>query len=400
MREKTNYMIRFLAIPVTIILTGLVLALPVSALLQLPHAFYGNITIDGEPAPIGTVVEARCQGAKVGINGNPIMTTEVGKYGSESELGVKLIVQGEDIDGNPLISFYIDGHLADQTYTWQTGEITRLDLSVTISTAPENGQGTGPPQTMALQCSFFGKERYFPISKAGDILESIEISSSLPSGKITVSINVGTRVLDNDGNPLIILTSDADLTPPPAAEDYTVYMACSFGPDGTTFAPPIILVFEYDPAGIPEDTDEEDLVIAFYDSSIEEWVPLECEVDTVNHTITASVSHFTTFAVMVPEVEPPPETPSSTPPVPEPEEIPAPAPPSPEPESAAPEPEPTTPEPTLEEEPSEPQTPSAPEEPEPSSDGNFFIIIAAVIVGGIGIAFLIRWIILREKRQQ
>lgn len=401
MRGKMNRIMRFLTIPVILILTGLVLAVPAGALIQIPHSFYGNITIDGEPAPVGTVVEARCEGAKVPCSGNPIMTSEVGKYGTP-ELGAKLIVQGEEIEGNPVISFYINGHLADQTYIWQTGEITHLDLSVSISTTPGNDEET-PSDTRALQYSFFGKERYFPISKTGKILESIEVSSTLPSGKVTVSINAGTKALNNDGDPLTNLTSDANLTPPPAPEDSIIYLACSFGPDGATFDPPIVLTFEYTPADIPENTDEENLVIAIYDSSLGEWVPLDSEVDTANHTITASVSHFTTFAVLVPQVEPaPPETPSSTPPASGSEEGPAPS--SPEPESpapapATPEPESPAPAPTPEEEPSAPQTPSASEEPESTTDQNFFIIIAAVIVGGIAIAFLIRWTILRDKRQ-
>ena len=396
MTKKMNVITRLLIIPVIIILTGLVLAVPVSALLLIPHAFYGNIIINGEPAPIGTVVEARCQGVTVGVSGNPIMTSEVGKYGSESELGVKLIVQGEEIEGNPVISFYINGHLADQTYNWQTGEITRLDLSVTISTTPENGEETSPAETSTLQYSLFGEERNVSIGNTGEILESIEISSTLPSGKVTVNINAGTKALDNDGNPLTNLTADANLTPPPAPEDYTVYMACSFGPDGATFDPPIVLTFDYTPADIPENTDEENLVIAFYDSSVGEWVILDSEVDTVNHTITASVSHFTTFAILVPQVESaPPETPPSTLPDSDSEEAPTPTPaPSPsEPES------PTTPEPAPEE-PLVSTTPSASEESESTTGWNLYIIIPAVIVGGIVIALLARWTILHDRRQQ
>ncbi|GAI70640.1 unnamed protein product, partial [marine sediment metagenome] len=43
-----------------------------------------------------------------------------------------------------------------------------------------------------------------------------------------------------------------------------------------------------------------------------EWVELPCTVDPVNHTITASVAHFTTFAIIgtVPPVPPPPPPPA------------------------------------------------------------------------------------------
>lgn len=396
--KKVNVMVCVLTIPMILILTLLVLAFPVSAFLQLPHAFYGNILVDGEPAPIGTKVEARGQGIRVGISGNPILTSEVGKYGSESALGVKLIVQGEEIEGNPTIYFYINDHPADQICIWQSEEITRLDLSVTISTTSENGEETSSAETSTLQCSLFGEESNVSISNTGEIQESIEISSTLLAGKVTISINAGTIALDNDGNPLTNLTSDANLTPPPAPEDSTVYMACNFGPDGATFDPPIVLTFEYTPADLPENTDEESLVIAFYDSSVGEWVLLDSEVDTVNHTITASVSHFTPFAILVPQVESaPPETPPSTLPDSDSEEDSTPAPSSSEPGSPAP--APTTPEPGPEE-PSISTTPSASEESESGTGWNLYIIIPVVIVGGIVIAFLVRWTILRDKRQQ
>jgi hypothetical protein len=391
MMKNMNVIMRVLIIPVIIVLTGLILTVPVSALLQLPHAFYGNVTINGELAPIGTMVEARGQGVRVGISGNPILTSVVGKYGSESELGVKLIVQGEEIEGNTVIYFYINGHLADQTHVWQTGEITQLNLSVTIPDTPEDNTEETSDETSTLQYSLFGEAHNVSISNTGEILESIEILSTLPSGKVTVRINAGTIALDNEGNPLTSLTSDVDSTIPPAPEDSAIYMACDFGPDGATFDPPIVLTFEYNPEDLPQNTDEEGLVIAFYDSSIGEWVLLDSEVDTVNHTITVSVSHFTTFAILVPQVEPAEEeAPPSTPPGSDSEENPAPEPESPAPAPAA------APEPAPAEEPSS-QTPSASGESESGTDWNIFVIVAAVIVGGVAIALLIRWTLLRDK---
>ncbi|HUV46243.1 MAG TPA: hypothetical protein VMW45_04165, partial [Dehalococcoidia bacterium] len=58
------------------------------------------------------------------------------------------------------------------------------------------------------------------------------------------------------------------------------------------------ITFIYDPDDLPEGVDEGDLVIAFYDEEAGEWVELVCVVDTVNNTITASVSHFTTFTII------------------------------------------------------------------------------------------------------
>jgi len=398
MKSKMSVVTRFCIIPVIVIFAGLVLALPASAFLQLPHAFYGNLTINGEMAPIGTKVEARGQGIKYGISGNPILTTEVGKYGSEDALGVKLIVQGDEIEGNPTIYFYINDHPADQTYTWQSEEITHLDLSVTLPavTGSSDSDSTSTTETSTLQYSLFGEESNISISNTGEIQESIEISSILSSGKVTVNIEAGTIALDNEGNPLTTLTSDASITPPAAPEGSTVYIACDFGPDGATFDPPIVLVFDYTSADLPENTDEESLVIAFYDSSIGEWVLLDSEVDTVNHTITASVSHFTTFAILVPLDESAlPEIPSSELPDTVSEEGPAPA-----PSPSEPEPAPATSEPTPTDEPSVTEAPPASEEPESTNEWNLMIIIPAIVVGAIVIALIIRWTMLQGSKQQ
>jgi len=108
----------------------------------LPHKFYGAVEIDGQPAPVGTVVQAG--GADVYINpdlGNPITTTEVGKYGAPGVFEAKLVVQGEPDgslgNGDP-IEFYINGMRAkcyysetqewSDTFPFQSEALTELDL--------------------------------------------------------------------------------------------------------------------------------------------------------------------------------------------------------------------------------------------------------------------------------
>lgn len=73
-----------------------------------PQALYGNVYLVGVPAPVGTVVEARGPGVKVGIPGNPITTTVAGKYGGPTLWELKLGVQGDIAEGAP-IDFYVNG---------------------------------------------------------------------------------------------------------------------------------------------------------------------------------------------------------------------------------------------------------------------------------------------------
>ena len=125
----------------------------------------------------------------------------------------------------------------------------------------------------------------------------------------TLTIPEGTIVKDAEGNPLS--TSITMLYTPATAERIGAIAAYDFGPGGTTFSPPIDLVVAYDPADIPAGYSESDLVIKMYDGTA--WIDLPTTVDTVAHTATAKVSHFTIFALFAaPPVAPPP-TPTPTP---------------------------------------------------------------------------------------
>jgi len=275
----------------------------------LPHAFYGDVTINGSPAPAGTTVEARGAGVQTSIKDNPITTTESGKFGKAGALEPKLIVQGDILDG-AIITFYVNGHSTGQTAEWHSGETTELNLSATISGGGgPGGGGPGGGAGPTIDITIDGQTTTYDISDEGEILETVNVTSA--DGNLNVNIPEGTIALDEDGNPLTGLTFTVDETPPDPPEGANILgLPYNLGPNGATFNPPITLTWEYDPADIPDGVDEEDLVLAYYDEDASEWVELDCTVDPDTHTITASVSHFTTFAI-IGSVAPPPPTPAA-----------------------------------------------------------------------------------------
>jgi len=128
---------------------------------------------------------------------------------------------------------------------------------------------------------------------------------------LSLTIPRGTIVLDEDRNPPSTLTSDVDVSPPSLPEgDVIIGSAYDFGPPGVTFAPPMTLTWGYDPDTLPEGVAAGNLVAAYYDEDAGEWLELPYTVDPVTHTITASVSHFTTFTIIarVPALPPAPAT--------------------------------------------------------------------------------------------
>jgi len=208
-------------------------------------------------------------------------------------------------------------------------------------------------------------------------------------------IEEGTVVLTRDDKPLswIEMCKVKNSSEPP--EDTNVIsLFYNFKPDGATFDPPAILEYHYELDEIPENVDEEDLVIVLWDADAGEWIELECTVNTETQTITAKVKHFTVFAIfgyeavtlpVVPTVPPkktepvpsspkppgPPEPPESTPSV-------SPGPSSPEPETPVP---------------SVPQETSPLIEPVGETEEINWFLIVGIIVGLLvfsGIAYFIR----------
>ncbi|MFA5296430.1 MAG: PKD domain-containing protein, partial [Methanoregulaceae archaeon] len=118
----------------------------------LPHSFYGNITLYGDPAPVNTTIDAQVLGG----NGS-VITSEVGKYGGGADNN--LTVQGWIQDGWA-ITFSADGEPAEcrdvvaggdweWNYPYKAGTHTNLDLRVTGEQPPPiadftANQTTGP----------------------------------------------------------------------------------------------------------------------------------------------------------------------------------------------------------------------------------------------------------------
>ena len=115
-----------------ILITLLVLPLAIGgALPQMPHQFYGDVTIDGVAATDGISIEAKIDGV-VYASG----VTDAGKYGYSTPL-FKVLADDPDVVGieggvaGDTVSFYVDGILATPTYTFAYGISTSLDLDIT-----------------------------------------------------------------------------------------------------------------------------------------------------------------------------------------------------------------------------------------------------------------------------
>ncbi|NLZ30333.1 MAG: PKD domain-containing protein [Methanomicrobiales archaeon] len=98
-----------------------------SAVPLLPAEFWGSVTIDGAPAPAGTVIIARIDGRDCGS-----LTLDVaGVYGGDAIFDKRLLVSGEADDKEKEIIFFVNDVKAIETSVYTPGTSKRLDLSIT-----------------------------------------------------------------------------------------------------------------------------------------------------------------------------------------------------------------------------------------------------------------------------
>jgi len=164
--------------------------------------------------------------------------------------------------------------------------------------------------TYQLEINLLGEKNEFPVDSQGILKSEVQISSA--DGSIGLSLDKGTAVLGQDGEPLYNIHAVIDSSPSsPPESDYILSPVYNLEPQGATFDPQIKLTLSYDPETLPEGLRENDLYIAYYNGA--EW----CEtfykkVDTKAHSVTTYLYdfNFTAFAILAPKMK---LAPSSTP---------------------------------------------------------------------------------------
>ncbi len=108
----------------------------------IPAGYYGSITLDGQPAPAGTTIIAKIGTEERGS----ITTASSGSYGGPGGPDLKLGVLGYAGENGSIVTFFVNNVAAQQTTTWTSGEIKKVDLTfVGVTTGgggPSGGSGS------------------------------------------------------------------------------------------------------------------------------------------------------------------------------------------------------------------------------------------------------------------
>ncbi|GAB6285485.1 MAG: hypothetical protein STSR0009_16860 [Methanoregula sp.] len=89
-----------------------------------PCEFYGQVSINGQPAPAGSLIEAKINGQTAGS----LTTVVSGAYGGPETFDTRLVVNGQ-ANGDS-ITFSVNGILANQTAIFQERNTQLLDLTI------------------------------------------------------------------------------------------------------------------------------------------------------------------------------------------------------------------------------------------------------------------------------
>lgn len=209
---------------------GLLLAAfaqPALAVPPMPSDFWGYVTIDGSPAPAGTVVRAT-------VNGVSFQATASNSGGQALYL---LSVNGDDLSTAPVeggtenqaITFQVGGTAVAQTGVWRSGSNVQLNLArtsvpATISSVSPSSAARGSSVAVTIvgsnsnftagvtQVSFGAGVTVNSVSVANktQLTANITIQAAAATGNRTVTVTTGAEVASKS-NAFNVLAASLDV---------------------------------------------------------------------------------------------------------------------------------------------------------------------------------------------
>ncbi|MDD4254337.1 MAG: hypothetical protein PHP59_03075 [Methanofollis sp.] len=279
----------------------------------VPQEFSGTVTINGNPAPAGTVIEAFIDGTSYG----KLATESTGVYGGVEIDDDRLVVKGGgDVIGKT-ITFTVNGNKAAKTAVFSPGELGNIDLSVQAGGGTTPGGSTGSGSSGSGGRDPSSPREVFPdvrtpaspdvgttpltTTSTGTVDRDAAVVSS--DRIATLSVPEGTTARTSEGTPLTSISiRPASPAEVPAATGETGFVAAGYTyicePASATFNPAITLTFAIPPEVWAKE-DISTLTVKWYNPKTGAWEDLETTVDREKKTVSARVSHFSTFALFV-----------------------------------------------------------------------------------------------------
>lgn len=171
-----------------------------------------------------------------------------------------------------------------------------LLLSVSCSSSTTSMTEDTSPSELTIVLP--GSTNTLLVNSQGKLLKDEQITSA--DGNITLSIDEGTSLLDENGKSLnsLIAVIDPVIPLPPRDADILGDIV-EIQPQGALFNPSLKLTLKYDPSEFPQGINENDVWIYNYAKDTWEIVSYR-KVDTGVNRVTTAITRFGKYAILVP----------------------------------------------------------------------------------------------------
>jgi hypothetical protein len=211
------------------------------------------------------------------------------------------------ISPSPVMTTPLPARTTEPAHPPETAPTPEKTVAVPASSTPEKTLAALPSKTPAAGpaiaentglSTFILKD----LSDAGGALSSeYSVHKYLSEdGKTSLDLKMeaGTVALNRVKKPLESITLEKVEISPALKQKIDPIVVFECGPSGSTFSKPLTIAVRYDPAALPENVKENDLQLSAYDAKNVEWVTVKSDLDVLNHTITAEIERFSTFALV------------------------------------------------------------------------------------------------------
>lgn len=163
-----------------------------------------------------------------------------------------------------------------------------------FSTVAILGKVNPPPPPQVIGSIILGKAEDLNLNN-GMLAAGRDLESS--DGRIRLDFADNTTFNLRGGQQISALQV---ATPPMPPAGSGVIAAYSFGPDNSSFNPPLTLTIKYNVSELQPDMTESGLYIAAFTPS-ENWTRLQSTVDVLNKTVTVKIAHFSVYGLLAQE---------------------------------------------------------------------------------------------------
>lgn len=236
-----------------------------------------------------------------------------------SSAGAAITGTVKDSNGNAISDAFVQAFKTGAASSTQTGAVTDALGAYSISVDAgstwnlvANGSCYNPSSPTSASAGASGKN--FTLStKSGCSAPTPQVQAvtDTSGGQVAnngLTLNIPANALGNSQSTVSVSVSDA--SNPVASANATpldgsvkdITATNSSGESVTSLNNDASIVLSYDPTQLPVGFDASNLQLGYFDTGTNQWEPVAATVDTTNHTLTASVSHFTEYGPILPGV--------------------------------------------------------------------------------------------------